>query len=170
MSPRLILESLISITRTTPGFPTTDYTDPAVKFNDGIYEAFNAAGGSVMQAYGNLFHGRQTVSFTDGNHAFNAGFEARLNRDTTYFGISPNGEYDFGGGAAYATEAISSESGTHNIALGDPLPDTLSDFSQAARSCIRDIAPPYFSNGQHIGPAAINRRTTTACGCRTRGR
>ncbi len=58
-SPRLLLESLISITRTTPGFPTTDYADPAVKFSDGLFEAFNSAGGSVMQAYGNLFQGRQ---------------------------------------------------------------------------------------------------------------
>ena len=158
VSPRLILESLISFERTTPGFPTTDYTDPAVKFNDGLYEGFNTAGGSVMQAYGNLFHGRQTVAYTAGNHAFKAGFEARLNRDTTYFGISPNGEYDFGGGTAYATEAISSQSGTHNIAVGDPLPDTLSAFlSGSAFVYTVAIAPPYFSNGSHIGPAAISR-------------
>ena len=61
-SPRLVFESTIAIERTTPGFPTTDYTDPAVKFNDGLYEAFNSAGGTVMQAYGNLFQGRQTAS------------------------------------------------------------------------------------------------------------
>lgn len=158
VSPRLILESLISITRSTPGFPTVDATDPAVKFSDGTYEAFNSAGGSVMQAYGNLFHGRQTVSYTRGNHAFKAGFEARLNRDTTYFGISPNGEFDFGGGAAYATEAIPSASGTHNIAPGDQLPDTLSGFlSGSSFAYTIAIAPPYFSSGQHIGPAAINR-------------
>jgi hypothetical protein len=157
-SPRLVLESLISITRTTPGFPTADVTDPAVKFNDGTYEAFNAAGGTVMQAYGNLFQGRQTVSFTTGRHALHAGFEARLNRDTTYFGISPNGEFGFGGGAAYATEAIPSASGTHNIAPGDQLPDTLSGLlSGSAFAYTIDIAPPYFSSGQHIGPAAISR-------------
>jgi len=34
VSPRLVLESSISITRSTPGFPTSDSTDPAVKFND----------------------------------------------------------------------------------------------------------------------------------------
>lgn len=158
VSPRLVLESLISITRSTPGFPTTDYTDPAVKFNDGLFEAFNAAGGSVMQAYGNLFHGRQTVSYTAGNHAIKAGFEARLNRDTTYFGISPDGEYDFGGGAAYATEAIPSASGTHNVAVGDQLPDTLSGFlSGSSFAYSIAIAPPYFSSGPHIGPAAISR-------------
>ncbi len=65
-TPRLIFESSISITRSTPGFPTTDYTDPAVKFNDGLFEAFNSAAGSVMQAYGNLFQGRENVTYTKG--------------------------------------------------------------------------------------------------------
>jgi len=158
VSPRLILASLISITRTTPGFPAPDTVDPAVKFNDGTYEAFNGAAGTVMQAYGNLFQGRQTVSYTRGSHVFKAGFEARLNRDTTYFGVSPNGEYDFGVGAAYATEAIPSASGTHNIAPGDQLPDTVSGFlSGSSFAYSIAIAPPYFSSGQHIGPAAINR-------------
>src|SRR6202021_2598958 len=58
VSPRLVLESSISITPSTPGFPPTDNTNPAVKFNDGRYEAFNSDAGSVMQAYGNLFQGR----------------------------------------------------------------------------------------------------------------
>jgi hypothetical protein len=163
VSPRLILESLVSYERSTPGFPTADYTDPAVKFDDGTYEAFNAAAGSVMQAYGNLFHGRQTVAYTTGNHAFKGGFEARLNRDTTYFGISPNGEYDFGGGTAYATGAITSQSGTHNIAVGGPLPDTLSAFlSGSAFVYSAAVAPPYFSNGAHIGPAAVSRNNYSA--------
>ena len=97
------MESSISITRSTPGFPTTNYTDPAVKFNDGLFEAFNSPAGSVMQAYGNLFQGRENVAFTTARHAFKAGVEVRINRDTTYFGISPNGEYDFGAGDAYYT-------------------------------------------------------------------
>jgi hypothetical protein len=157
-SPRLIFESLLSVERATPGFPAADYTDPGVKFNDGTFEGFDTAAGSVMQSYGNLFHGRQTVAYTAGKHAFKAGFEIRLNRDTTYFGISPNGEYDFGGGTAYATEAITSQSGTHNIAVGAPLPDTLSAFlSGSAFVYTAAIAPPYFSNGSHIGPAAISR-------------
>jgi len=157
-SPRLVFESSISIERTTPGFPTTDYTDPAVKFNDGLFEAFNSAAGSVMQAYGNLFQGRQTVSFTTSHHSFKSGFEARLNRDTTYFGTSPNGEYDFGGGTSYATTPISSLSGNHNLNPGDPLPDTLSALlSGSAFTYIVAIAAPPFSNGAHIGPAAINR-------------
>jgi hypothetical protein len=158
ISPRLVLESLISITRSTPGFPTTDYTDPAVKFGDSLFEAFDSPAGTVMQAYGNLFQGRQTVAYTTGGHVFKAGFEARINRDTTYFGISPNGEYDFGGGTAYATEAITSQSGTHDIAVGDPLPDTLSGFlSGSPFAYTVAIAPPFVSGGEHIGPAAINR-------------
>jgi hypothetical protein len=157
-SPRLIFESLIGITRSTPGFPTSDYTDPGVKFNDGLFEAFNAAAGSVMQAYGNLFQGRQMVGYTTRNHAIRAGFEARLNRDTTYFGTSPNGEYDFGGGTSYALGPIPSASGTHDIHPGDPLPDTLSSFLSGSPFVYTvAVAPPYFSNGPHIGPAAINR-------------
>ncbi len=162
-SARLTLESSISITRSTPGFPTSDSTDPAVKFNDGRFEAFNSAAGSVMQAYGNLFQGRQNVTYTRGQHTMKAGLEVRLNRDTTYFGISPNGEYDFGGGTAYATEFIPSQSGSHNVNPGDPLPDTLSSFLSGSPFVYTvAIAPPYFSNGPHIGPAAISRSDSNA--------
>lgn len=162
-SPRLVFESLVGITRSTPGFPTPDLTDPAVKFNDGTFEAFNSAGGSVMQAYGNLFHGRQLVTWTHHGHVFKAGVETRINRDTTYFGISPNGEYDFGGGSAYSTEAISSASGTHDVPYGGLLPDTLSGFltgSPAAYTVA--IASSQFSDGTHIGPAAISRNSYSA--------
>ena len=158
VSPRLVLESSISITRSTPGFPTPNYTDPAVKFNDGLFEPFNSAAGSVMQSYGNLFQGRQSAAFTTARHALKAGFEARINRDSTYFGISPNGEYDFGGGAAYAAAAIPSQSGKHNLRPGDPFPDTLSSFLAGSPFIYTvAVAPPYFSGGPHIGPAAINR-------------
>jgi hypothetical protein len=173
VSPRLSLESSVSITRSTPGFPTPNRTDPAVKFSDGLFEAFNSAAGSVMQAYGNLFQGRQNFSLATAHHAFKAGFEARLNRDTTYFGISPNGGYDFGGGAAYYCAhtstgcavqptlndtTIYSQSGTHNVTYGGKLPDTLSSFLTGSPFVYTvAIAPPYFSNGANIGPAAINR-------------
>jgi hypothetical protein len=173
-SPRLTLESSISIIRSTPGFPTPNRTDPAVKFNDNVLESFNAAAGSVMQAYGNLFQGRQNVAFTTARHAFKTGFEVRVNRDTTYFGISPNGEYDFGGGAAYVPTpqgcqgvvncvVIHSASGTHDLYPGDLFPDTLSSFLIGSPfSYTVAIAPPYFSNGAHIGPAAISRNNFSA--------
>ncbi|MGA9584445.1 MAG: TonB-dependent receptor [Terracidiphilus sp.] len=163
VTPRLILTSMINIIRTTPGFPTTDYADPGVKFNDGLFEAFNSAAGSVMEAYGNLFQGSQSVAYSTGRHSIRAGFEARVNRDTTYFGISPNGEYDFGGGTAYATTSISSASGTHDIHVGDALPDTLSSFITGSPFVYTVALPPTFSSGgQHIGPAAINRENYNA--------
>jgi Carboxypeptidase regulatory-like domain len=163
ISPRLVLTSMINIIRTTPGFPTTDYADPGVKFNDGLFEAFNSAAGSVMQAYGNLFQGYQSMAYSVGTHSIHAGFEARINRDTTYFGISPNGEYDFGGGTAYATTSISSASGAHDIHVGDPLPDTFSSFIIGSPFIYTVALPPTFSSGgQHIGPAAINREDYNA--------
>jgi hypothetical protein len=163
VSPRLSFESSISITRSTPGFPTPDHTDPAVKFNDSLYEAFDFPGGSVQQAYGNLFQGRENVSYQRGHHAFKAGVEVRLNRDTTYFGSSPNGEYDFGGGTAYAAETIRSQSGMHDIHPGDPLPDTLSAFLSGSPFAYNvGIAPPGVSGGAHMGPAAISRNNVSA--------
>jgi hypothetical protein len=157
-SPRWVFESSASVTRSTPSFPTPDVTDPGVKFNDGAYEPFNSAAGTVISIYGNLFQARQNVSFTTTHHAFKAGAEIRLNRDTTYFGISPNGEYDFGGGTAYSPINIPSQSGRHDIHVGDPLPDTLSSLLSGSPFVYSvAVAPSYFSGGQHIGAAAINR-------------
>jgi hypothetical protein len=158
VSPGFTFQSSISFTRTTPQFPTPNHTDPAVKFNDGLYEGFNTAGGSVMSAYGNLFQGQQSFTILAGRHTIKAGGEVRLNRDTTYFGISPNGEYDFGGGTAYSPVDIPSQSGTHNIAAGQALPDTLSAFLTGRPFVYTTaVAPPYTSGGDHIGPAAISR-------------
>jgi len=165
VSPRLILESSISITRSTPGFPTPNQTDPAVKFSDGLFEAFNSPAGSVMQAYGNLFQGRQNVAFNAGRHSIKMGAEVRINRDTTYFGTSPNGEYNFGGGAAYyaGSQTILSASGTHDVSYGGKLPDTLSSFLTGSPFAYNvGLAPPEVSGGQHMGPAAISRNDFNA--------
>lgn len=157
-SPHLAFESSLSAIRTTPSFPTPNHTDPAIKFNDSLFEPFNAPGGSVVQAFGNLIHARENVTFTTSAHAFKAGAEVRLNRDTTYFGTSPNGEYDFGGGSAFSPIEIKSQSGTHDVHIGDPLPDTLSALLTGSPfAYTRAVAPSYFSNGQHIGPAADSR-------------
>ena len=103
-SPTFSWESSLSFTRTTPSFPTADHTDPSLIFADGLYEAFNAAGGSVMAAFGNLFMGRQNFTWTRGQaHRSRSGAEFRANRDTTYFGIGSQRAVLFGGGAAYAT-------------------------------------------------------------------
>ncbi|HWC18640.1 MAG TPA: TonB-dependent receptor, partial [Terriglobales bacterium] len=158
VSPRFSFKTIFNIIRTTPTFSTPNHTDPALKFNDGLFEAFNAPAGSVQTAFGNLFQLTQTFAYTVGNHAWRFGGEARLNRDTTYFGTSPNGEYDFGGGIAYSPVNIRSQSGTHDIHVGDPLPDTLSSLLAGSPFAYNvGVAPPYFSNGEHIGPAAINR-------------
>jgi hypothetical protein len=129
-----------------------------VKFLDGLYEGFNTAGGSVMSAFGNLFQGRQNFTWTTARHTVKAGGEIRANRDTTYFGTSPNNEYDFGGGTAYSPVNIASQSGMHNVAAGAPLPDTLSAFlTGSAFVYTTAVAAPYTSGGSHIGPAAISR-------------
>ncbi len=157
-SPRLSFESSISAIRTTPSFPTTNQTDPAIKFNDALFEPFNAPGGSVVRAFGNLFHVRENVSMTTAAHAWKAGAEVRLNRDSTYFGTSPNGEYDFGGGTSYSPAEIKSQSGKHDIHVGDALPDTLSALLTGSPfAYTRAVAPSYFSNGESIGPAADSR-------------
>jgi hypothetical protein len=158
ISPRLVWESSLSATRSTPSFLTSNFTDPGVKFNDGSYEPFNQPAGSVISVYGNLFQTRQSVAWTTASHAVKAGGEIRLNRDTTYFGISPNGEYDFGGGTAYAPVEIVSQSGQHVIHAGDPLPDTLSSLLVGSPfNYTVVVSPTYFSGGEHIGAAAINR-------------
>ena len=158
VSPRFVWDSSLSITRSTPSFPTPNRTDPGLKFNDGLFEGFNTAAGSVMSSFGNLFQFQQNFTWTRKQHTIQAGAEARLNRDSTYFGISPNGQYDFGGGTVYSPVAIQSESGAHNIAPGDPLPDTLSSLLLGyPYSYEVAVAPPFTSNGAHIGPAAISR-------------
>jgi len=157
-SPNFSWESSLSVTRTTPNFPTPDHTDPSVVFGDGLYEAFDAVGGSVTASLGNLFVGRQSFAWTRRKHSFKFSGEFRANRDTTYFGMNPNGQYVFGGGAAFATGAIQSASGGHNIAAGQQLPDTLSAFLLgSAFSYTVAVAPPQFPQGDQIGVAAISR-------------
>jgi hypothetical protein len=163
VSPRFLWSSSLSFTRTTPSFVTPNHTDPALKFIDGLYEAYNSAAGSVMSAFGNLFQGQANFTWTTARHAVKWGAEARLNRDTTYFGISPNGEYDFGGGTVYSPVFIPSASGQHNVQVGDPLPDTLSSLLIGyPYGYTIAVAPPYSSDGAHVGPAAINRNNVNA--------
>jgi hypothetical protein len=163
VSPRYLWSASLSITRTTPSFPTPNHTQPAIKFSDGLFEPFNSAGGSVMSSYGNLFQGQLNFAFTTSRHNIKWGVEARLNRDSTFFGTSPNGEYDFGGGTVYSPTFIPSASGQHNIQPGDPLPDTLSSLLVGYPYAYTvAVAPPYASNGTHIGAAAINRNDFNA--------
>ncbi len=157
-SPQFSAESSIAFTRTTPSFPTGDHVNPALTFSDGLYEPFNAAGGSVTAAFGNLFQARENMAWTSVKHSVKAGAEFRANRDTTYFGTAPNGQYTFGGGTAYAPVAIASRSGLHDIAPGTALPDTLSGLlTGSAFAYTVAVAPPAFPQGDQIGVAAISR-------------
>jgi hypothetical protein len=157
-SPRVSSESSISFTRTTPSFPTPNRTDPALTFGDGLFEPFNSAGGSVTTSFGNFFQGRQNFSWLKGKHAVKAGGEFRANRDTSYFAITPNGAYTFGGGTAYSPVNIRSLSGAHDIHAGDPLPDTLSALLTASPFAYTTaVAPPFFPQGDQIGVAAVSR-------------
>jgi len=157
-SARFSSESSLSFTRTTPNFPTPDHTDPSLVFADGLYEAFDSAGGSVTASFGNLFQGRQSFTWIRAKHSFKAGGEFRANRDTTYFGTAPNGQYVFGGGAAFATASIRSASGLHNVQPGQQLPDTLTALLLgSAFSYTVAVAPPQFPQGDQIGVAAVSR-------------
>ena len=159
-SPRLAWDLSLGFLRTTPLFPTINRTQPALKFADGLYESFNAPGGTVTGAYGNLFQLRHNLSYVRDRHVFKMGAEVRLNRDSTVFGISPNGEYTFGGGQAYSPVEIRSSSGLHDVHAGDPLPDALSGFLTATPfSYTTSVAPPMFAQGDRIGLSAIHRES-----------
>lgn len=152
------MQSSISFTRATPEFPTLDHTDPALTFGDGLYEAFNAAAGSVQGWFGNLVQFRQTFTWVRKRHTIKAGAEARLNRDTSLFGIDPNGLYEFGGGTAYSPVPILSTDGKHDIPVGSALPDSLTGLLTAsAFTYTTAVAPPLFAQGSRIGDAAIHR-------------
>ena len=162
-TPRLTFESTIAGIRTTPSFTTPNVTDPAIKFNDSLFEPFNAPGGSVVKSFTNLFQFSENVTFTTSAHALKVGGELRLWRDSSYFGMAPNGEYDFGGGTAFSPVNILSQSGLHNVRVGDPLPDTLSAFLTGSPFAYsRAVASSNFSNGARIGPAADSRNSYEA--------
>jgi len=156
--PSFTSQSSVSFTRATPSFPTLDHQDPALTFGNGLYEAFDAAAGSVQAWYGNLLQLRQNFTWIHEKHTFKMGGEVRANRDTSLFGLNPNGQYQFGGGTAYAPVAIRSVSGRHNLQPGDPLPDALTGLLTAsAFSYTTAVAPPLFAQGGRIGDSAIHR-------------
>ncbi len=117
--------------RSTPFFPASNHTDPALAFADGLYQSFNSAGGSITGSYSNLYQIKANANYVHGTHVYRWGFESRWNKDATIFGINTNGLYSFGGGRSYAPVAIPSASGTHNINVGDPLPDALTGLLTA---------------------------------------
>jgi hypothetical protein len=160
VSPKMTSESSLGFIRSTPNYPPLNLTQPGMNFADGLYESFNSAAGSVIGVFANLFQARQDFTYVHGKHTFKWGAEARFNRDTALFGMSPNGAYTFGGGPAYALEDIPSLSGAHDIHIGDQLPDTLSSFlTGAPHSYTTSVAPPMFAQGTHIGEVAVRRES-----------
>ena len=158
VSSNVVLETTLGYIRSTPSFVPLNTTQPALNFGDGLFEAFNSAGGSRTEARGNLFQIRQTAQWTHGPHAFAAGIEMRGNRDATIFGISPNGSYTFGSGPAYSPVPITSASGKHNIAPGNLLPDSLTGLLTATPfSYTNWVATPGFPQGDHIDEAGDHR-------------
>jgi len=131
ISPHMTSDTSLSYIRSTPFFPATNHTQPGITFADGLYQPYNQPAGSIFGSYGNLFQFKQDFAWTRGSHAFKWGTEIRVNRDSTIFGVNPTGLYEFGGGKTYSPVAIRSASGTHDIQVGDPLPDSLSGLLTA---------------------------------------
>ena len=105
-----------------------------------------------------MFQARQSFTVVHKSHELKIGFEARLNGDTTIFGLANNGAYDFGNGTVYAAAPIRSLSGTHDIHTGDPLPDTLSAFlTGTPYSFTATVGGLNFPQGDRIGESAVRR-------------
>ena len=157
-SARFTSVTSLGYIRSTPNFSSHNQTQPGLTFADGSFEPYNSAAGSISGAFGNLFQLRQDLTLVRGKHTWQAGFEVRVNRDTTLFGIDPNGLYTFGGGAAYSPVSIRSASGAHTVNTGDLLPDSLSGFLTASPfSYVVAAAPPGFPQGKKMGEAAVRR-------------
>ena len=131
ISPHMTSETSLSFVRSTPFFPTPNHTQPGITFGDGLFQSYNQPAGSIFGAYGNLFQFKQDLMFVRGAHSYKWGGEIRVNRDSTIFGVSPNGTYEFGGGPAYCCGdgltpvTITSASGSNDIHMGEPLKDSL---------------------------------------------
>ena len=157
-SPRFTSETSFGYIRSTPNFPAINHIQPAITFGDGLYQSYNAAGGSLFGSFGNLFQLRQNMSFLRGKHAFKWGAELRWNRDITVFGTNINGLYSFGGGTAFSPVFVPSASGTHDIHVGDPLPDSLTGLLTATPYSYNVVVAASFTQtGDRFDAATVRR-------------
>ena len=160
ISPRLSSETSLGYIRSTPFFPAANHTQPAIAFGDGLFQGFNAAGGSIFGSYGNLYQFKQDMSYVRHSHTFKWGAELRFNRDSTIFGIGPNGEYSFGGGTAFSPVLIMSASGKNDIHPGDKLPDSLTGLLTATPySYTIAAASSLTPKGDKFDEAAVRRES-----------
>jgi Carboxypeptidase regulatory-like domain len=158
ISPHLSFTTAFGYIRSTPFFPTTNHTQPSVVYGDGLFQGFNTADGSIYGSFGNVYQIKHDVIYEQSSHTFKWGVEIRLNKDATIFGVNPNGEYTFGGGTAYSPVAITSASGQHNIAPGDPLPDALTGLLTATPYSFTVSAPIALTpGGKRFDEAAVRR-------------
>jgi Carboxypeptidase regulatory-like domain len=157
-SPHLSLQTTLGYIRSTPFFPAANHTQPAILFGDGLFEPYGAPAGSIYGSYSNLYQWKLDMTGVRGNHTMKWGTEIRANRDSTIFGTTPNGAYSFGGGTAYSPVAIQSASGTHNIAVGDPLPDSLTGLLTATPYSYNIILAAQFTPiGDKFNEAGVRR-------------
>src|SRR5882672_5655827 len=158
ISPHFVSDTSFGYIRSTPFFPTVNHTQPGLSFGDGLFQSFNAAGGSIFGSFGNLYQLKHDMSYVHSSHALKWGTEIRFNRDATIFGTNPNGLYSFGGGTAYSPVLITSASGTHDIQPGDPLPDSLTGLLTATPYSYSVIAAASVTPaGDRFDEAAVRR-------------
>ncbi|MGH9742909.1 MAG: carboxypeptidase regulatory-like domain-containing protein [Candidatus Acidiferrum sp.] len=158
ISPNLSFTLSFGYIRSTPIFPASNHSDPALVYGDGLFEGFNTADGSIFGSYSNLYQMKQDMIYLRGAHTFKWGAEIRLNKDATIFGTNPSGVYSFGGGTAYSPALITSASGLHNIQPGDPLPDALTGLLTATPySYSVTAAAAVTPTGDKFDEAAVRR-------------
>jgi hypothetical protein len=157
-TPHFSYQITLGYIRSTPLFITSNQTQPAIGFGDGLFQGFNSADGSIFGSYGNVFQFKQDMVYAHGTHSFKWGAELRFNRDSTIFGLNPNGLYTFGGGTAYSPVLIPSASGQHDIHPGDPLPDSLAGLLTATPySYTVTAAAGLTPKGDKFDEAAVRR-------------
>jgi hypothetical protein len=151
-------QTTLGYVRSTPLFLTSNQSQAAIAFGDGLFQGFNSADGSIFGSYGNVYQFKEDMVYAHGSHSFKWGGELRFNRDTTIFGTNPNGLYTFGGGTAYSPVFIPSTSGQHDIHPGDPLPDSLTGLLTATPySYTVTAAASLTPKGDKFDEAAVRR-------------
>jgi hypothetical protein len=157
-TPHFSFQTALGFIRSTPLFITSNETQPALAFGDGLFQGINSADGSIFGSYGNVYQFKQDMDYTRGSHSLKWGAELRFNRDTTIFGTNPNGLYTFGGGTAYSPVLIPSASGQHDIHPGDALPDSLTGLLTATPySYTVTAAANLTPKGNKFDAAAVRR-------------
>jgi len=125
LTPHFSYQTTLGYIRSTPLFITSNHTQPALAFGDGLFEGFNSADGSIFVPTGTSTSFNTTWSTRTARIPSNGARNCEFNRDSTIFERTPTWLYTFGGGTAYSPVLIPSASGQHDIHPGDPLPDSL---------------------------------------------